>query len=122
MTRPDKDKEREEHISQEITVDAYGPEEQAISWYYYLADKLAVPFTARCIVERPTSPLKIGEKVEVVGMPSEEVCEHEMFVLIQWQSRQLAVPLMQLEGLQINQETEQAMEDWRYWMDRGYQL
>lgn len=122
MTRPDKDAEREERISLEITVDAYGPEEQAISWYYYLADKLAVPFTARCITERPTSPLKSGDKVKVVGMPSEEVCEHEMFVLIEWQSRELAVPLMQLEGLQVDQETEQAIADWRYWVDRGYQL
>lgn len=27
--------EREELIAMEIMVDAYGPEEQAIGWYYY---------------------------------------------------------------------------------------
>jgi len=31
MTRPDKDETREERIHMEIVVDAYGPEEQAIS-------------------------------------------------------------------------------------------
>lgn len=37
MTRPDKDEEREERIHMEIIVDAYGPEEQATSWYNYLS-------------------------------------------------------------------------------------
>ena len=30
------DLEREERITMEIIVDAYGPEEQAMGWYYYL--------------------------------------------------------------------------------------
>ncbi|GHO72061.1 hypothetical protein KSC_109530 [Ktedonobacter sp. SOSP1-52] len=42
MTRPDKDEEREERIHMEIIVDAYGPEEQATSWYTYLFRYLAV--------------------------------------------------------------------------------
>jgi Calcium binding len=39
-------------------VDVYGPEEQATSWYYYLAENLHFPFSAR-IVRCPTSPLKL---------------------------------------------------------------
>ncbi len=31
----------------EIVVDAYGPEEQALSWYYYLESALGFPFRAR---------------------------------------------------------------------------
>ena len=31
-----RDEHREERISMEIIVDAYGPEEQAMGWYYYL--------------------------------------------------------------------------------------
>jgi len=50
--------------------------------------------------------------------PAEE-CEHDMFVLIQWKPRQLAVPLMQLEGIQVDEETQQAIEDWHYWVNRG---
>ena len=122
MTQRAKDEAREERISMEIIVDAYGPEEQAMGWYYYLDDNLHCPFPARCVARRSTSPLKPGEEVEVVGMAPEEDCEHEMFVLIQWKDSQLAVPLMQLEGIQVDEQTQQAIEDWHYWVDRGYEL
>jgi hypothetical protein len=122
MTRPDKDEKREERIHMEIIVDAYGPEEQAISWYTYLSDTLQFPFSARCIVHRTTSPLEPGEEVKVVAMAPDEECEHDMLVSIQWNRRLFAVPLMQLEGLQVEVETQQAIEDWHYWVNRGYQL
>ncbi len=122
MTRQAKDDEREERISMEIIVDAYGPEEQALGWYYYLDENLHFPFSARCVARRTISPLEPGDKVEVVGMPPEEACEHEMFVLIRRKSHPLAVPLMQLEGIEVDEETQQAIEDWHYWVDQGYQL
>jgi hypothetical protein len=55
-------------------------------------------------------------------MPSEEECEHDMLVMIRWKSRELAVPLMQLEGINVDEETQQAIEDWHYWVNRGYEL
>jgi hypothetical protein len=122
MAHIDKNDEREERIHMEIIVDAYEPEEQAMGWFNYLCDTLHFPFQARCRVQRPTSPLSPGKEVTVLAMASDEVCEHDMFVTILWQHRQLAVPLMQLEGLQIDEETQQAIEDWQYWMDRGYKL
>ena len=45
-----------------------------------------------------------------------------MFVLIQRKSHPLAVPLMQLEGIEVDEDTQQAIEDWHYWVDRGYEL
>ncbi len=122
MTRPVKDEEREERIHMEIIVDAYGPEEQAMGWYNYLDDTLHFPFSARCITRRRTSPLKPGDEVEVVEMAPADDCEHEMFVLINWKGNQLAVPLMQLEGIQVDEETQQAIEDWRYWVNQDYEL
>ncbi len=122
MTRSDKDEAREERIHMEITVDANGPEEQAMGWYYYLSDTLQFPFSARCIVHRATSPLEPGDEAEVVEIAPAEECEHEMFVLIQWKKRQIAIPLMQLEGVQVDDETQQAIEDWHYWMKRGYEF
>jgi len=119
MTRPDKDEAREERIHMEIVVDAYGPEEQAMGWYNYLDDILQFPFSARCIARRTISPLEPDEEVEVVGMAPADDCEHEMFVLIQWKKRQLAVPLMQLESIGVDEETQQAIEDWHYWVGRG---
>ena len=122
MTRPPRDEAREERIVMEIIVDAYGPEEQAMGWHAYLSDTLQFPFSARCTVSRTISPLEPGEVVKVVGMASSEECQHEMFVLIRWKQRQLAVPLMQLEGIQVDEETQQAIEDWRYWVNQGYEL
>lgn len=118
----EEDEEREKRIQNEIIVDAYGPEEQALGWYYYLEEHLQIPFSARCIAQRAISPLKLGEKVKVVGMPPEEDCEHNMFVLIQRKSDQFGVPLIQLEGINVDEETKQAIEDWHYWVNQGYEL
>ncbi len=122
MTGRSKDEEREERIQMEIIVDAYGPEEQALGWYTYLSDTLQFPFSARCVARRATSPLQPGEEVEVIGMAPDEECQHEMFVLIRWRPDPLAVPLMQLEGMDVDEETGQAIEDWHYWVKQGYQL
>jgi Calcium binding len=74
---------------------------------------------ARCTAERAISPLRAGDEVEVVGMAPEEECEHEMFVLIRWERRGLAVPLAQLEGVAVDEQTRQAIEDWQYWGGSG---
>jgi hypothetical protein len=134
MPEVENDEVREERIVMEIIVDAYGPEEQAMGWYCYLDDKLSFPFKARCIVARRISPLKVGEEVEVVGMAPEDECRHEMFVEINWSGRSLAVPLAQIEPLEPDDETDEAVEDWpydetceaiedwHYWVARGYEL
>ncbi len=122
MPEQPRDESRERRIEMEIIVDAYGPEEQALGWYYYLENHLHVPFRARCRAEWATSPLRVGEEVEVVGMPPEEVCEHDMFVLTLWGQRKLAVPLSQLEAVAVDDETRQALDDWHYWVAQGYEL
>jgi hypothetical protein len=117
-----KNPEREERIHNEIIVDAYGEEEQAMSWYYYLKDNLAFPFKAKCSAEIRKSPLKIGETVKVWGMASEEDCEHDMLVMIDFKQREMAVPLKQLEPLKVDEETLEAVKDWHYWIEQGYQF
>lgn len=121
MRRLARDEEREQRISMEIVVDAYGPEEQAMGWYCSLEDQLRFPFLASCIAERAISPLRVGDEVQVVGMAPQEECAHEMFVLIRWERGTLAVPLAQLEGIGVDEQTRQVMEDWRYWVAR-YEL
>ncbi|HLG64834.1 MAG TPA: calcium-binding protein [Ktedonosporobacter sp.] len=122
MARIAKDDTREKRIHNEIIVDAYGPEEQAAAWYTVLDDTLHFPFTAKCIAVRAISPLELGEEVEVVGMAPDAECEHDMLVLIVWKQRRFAVPLSQLEGLDLDPETRQVIEDWHYWVKRGYTL
>ena len=122
MSRIERDEEREDRISMEAIVDAYGSEEQAMGWYYYLDDKLAFPFQGRGINQRSISPLKQSEEVTVLAMAPEVECRCEMFVIVSWMEREFAVPLSQLEGLEVDEETEQTIGDWHYWRDRGYQL
>lgn len=117
----DDDDDFDERLEMEIITDAK-PDELWIGWYSYLDDHLAFPFKARCVAERLTSPLRVGEVVEVRGMPPEEVCEHEMFVNIGWQDRLLAVPLIQLAGVAVDEQTGGAIQDWHTWVKRGYLL
>jgi hypothetical protein len=111
---------REDRITMEIVVDASGADERAMGWYHYLQEKLEVPFLARCVEEREVSPLSVGDEVEVVGMPAERECERKMYVSIAWGERILAVPLAQLEVVEASDETQEAVEDWHYWVAMGY--
>ena len=116
----DHDEEREERIYNEAIVDAYGPEEQALSWYYYLEERLVFPFKARCISSRKTSPLKVGEVVEALEMAGEDDCTSDMIVIIRFGDRTLGVPLAQLEPIAGNLTMIEAIGDWHYWVGRGY--
>ena len=123
MPKTEKDNDREERIIMEIVVDAYGPEERSMGWYYYLADTIQFPFTAKCKSRRQISPLKTGDTVDVIGMADEEECEREMFVKIRWDGESLAVPLAQLDPVDVeDDDTLQAVEDWDYWIAMGYQF
>jgi hypothetical protein len=121
-SKPQKDEVREDRITMEIVVDAYNEDERAMGWYCYLEENLNVPFRARCVEERQVSALNVGDEVEVVGMPPERECRGEMFVLIHWGDRLLAVPLAQLEVIEADDQTREAVEDWNYWVGMGYQF
>lgn len=122
-SKPKRDEEREQRITDEIVVDAYGADERAMSWYYYLESQLQFPFKATAIAKRAISPLRLKDEVEVIGMPDEAECEHEMFVTIRWDKESLAVPLSQLKPLRTtDDETRQAVEDWHYWVQMGYEF
>jgi len=118
-----KDEEREERIMMEIIVDANGPEERAMGWYYYLEDKLQFPFTAICNEKRAISPLLVQDEVDVIEMAPAEECEREIFVTMRWEGDGLAVPLSQLTPIDsTSAETVEAVEDWHYWVKRGYKF
>lgn len=122
MSQRQIDEEREERIVMEIVVDCYGPEEQAMGWYTYLEDTLSFPFLTRCQMRRTISPLLVGDEVEVIGMAPAEECGSEIFVMIRWEREGLGVPLSQLEVVRGNEQTQQAVADWHYWVERGYEF
>lgn len=121
MKRPKRVPEREDRIHNEAIVDA-GPDEQAMSWYYYLEGKIRFPLRARCVAAKDVSPLRKGESVDVLRMAGEDACEHDMLVQIRWQGRKMAVPLSQLDPIDPDELTEEAIGDWHYWVSQGYCL
>ena len=117
-----KNPQREARILDEIVVDAYGTEERAVSWYYYLEEHLRCPFQASCVKRLATSPLAIGATITVNAMAAEDLCEHDMIVMIRHSGRALGVPLAQLEGCRVDAGTAPAIADWKYWIAMGYQF
>lgn len=123
MERVKRNEERENRIDYEAIVDCYNEGEAAMGWYYYLEGKITFPFEAICTVKKRTSPLKENEIVEVVGMSTEDECEHAMFVEIEWgEDDFLDVPLEQIYPVEVDEDTKEAIEDWHYWIARGKQL
>ncbi len=120
MAKLKKDPLREERIDNEVVVDAYGPEERAMGWSYYLEGKIRFPFRARCLAAKMVSPLRKGETVEVRRMAPEDACSADMLVLIKWHGRNVAVPLSQLLPLGADESTVEAIGDWHYWVAQGY--
>ena len=119
MRRPKRDPVREDRIQDEAIVDAR-PEEQAMSWYYYLEGKISFPFRARCVAAHAVSPLRKGETIEVLRMAAEDACEHDM--LVQIRGRKMAIPLSQLDAIDPDESTNEAIGDWHYWVSQGYCL
>ena len=122
MAKAKRDKQREQRIQGEIVADARDAEEQAMGWYYYLEEHLRFPFRAKCIAQRAISPLRKAQEVEVVSLAPAEECDREMFITLRWERRTLAVPLAQLEPIQADKMTRQAVEDWHYWVKQGYEF
>lgn len=120
MRKPAKDKIREDRIHNEAIVDAYGSEEKAMSWYYYLENKIRFPFQATCIIANLASPIKKGETVEVRRLAPDDACPTDILVLIRWQGRNMAVPLFRLTPVDPDESTAEAIGDWHYWVARGY--
>lgn len=112
------DDDRDHRIEREIVADADTPTEQAAAWQAYLRDTLEFPFEARCTVERQSSPLDEGERLRVVGLSSLEPSLTQMFVTVVSGGREFAVPLSQLEPVEAESDTEEAVADWHYWLER----
>lgn len=122
MKQPRRDPTREDRIKNEIVVDAYTSDERALGWYYYLEERLTFPFRAKCVATRAISPLQKGEEVDVVAMAPEDDCMQRVLVLVRFAGRKLGVPLDQLEPLDADETGREAVEDWRYWVQRGYEF
>lgn len=62
----------------------------------------------------------IGLAAEELGLAKEDDCMREMFVRIQIVGRMLGVPLSQIEVVEGESETCEAVEDRHYWVTMSY--
>lgn len=120
--RPALSRAREHRITEEIVVDAYTSEERAIGWYCYLDDKLHLPFKAKCIAAREMSPLEKGEEIEAFDMAPEDDCMKEIFVIVGFAGRKLGVHLTLIELIGADTATREAVADWHYWRQIGWEF
>jgi hypothetical protein len=121
--KPKREEEREHRITMEIVVDAYDAQERAMGWYCYLQDQLQFPFTATCIAERDISRCNSRMRSRSTKWLAKNECEHEMFVTIRWEKKGLAVLLTQLKLIDGTEEqTREAVADWHYWVEMGYEV
>ncbi len=113
------DEDREQRISYEVIVDCYNDYEVTMGWYYYLQDRLDFPFKAEWF----TAGKSRSEIVQVVGMADEEECKTDMLVEIKYRDGDLedvfSAPLNEIEPLGDHTKREEAIGDWRYWLDHG---
>jgi len=121
--------EREQRLHYEIIVDAYDSDERISGWFHYLQDEMSFPFIAKAVKDLKKSPLKSGELVKVTELADYEVCERGMSVQIELDGRDFAIPLEQLELVRAENgnkdsehSTREAILDWHYWIDSGYEF
>mgnify|MGYP001799748129 FL=1 len=93
-----------------------------MGWYYYLEDKLQFPFKANWV--NPQRPQ--GKEIEVVEMSPEDECMRSMFVEVRYREGEVddifSARLEDIDPIEVDEETAEAIADWHYWIDMGYEF
>jgi hypothetical protein len=108
-------------IDNEILIDTYNDEEVASAWYSYMEDHMGFPFEAECLFKNATSPLKVGESVDVTGLGEIESCDHKIHIKISFCDRKFDIPLLDLKPVNADDETLIAIRCWYHWLASGNQ-
>jgi len=86
-------------------VDANGPEEQVVGWYYYVDDKIRFPFSGQVHRSQNRFAAQEGGNRRSPAHGTEDACSGDMLVLICWHDRTMAVPLSQLVAIDPDEST-----------------
>jgi hypothetical protein len=111
---------RETRFAEEILREAEDKTERAMAWYYYLDDKINFRFSAVWNkINRKTSTVE-KKNVEVLCMSDADICLNNMYVVISYMDDQYDVKLSEIEAIDADEQTKEALADWGYWLARGY--
>ncbi len=123
MSNRETDPTRENRIDYEIVVDAYDEAERAMGWYCHLQDKISFPFLATWSKTNKKTGAIAEKAIEVLGMASEEDCESNMYVEVAYIDEKddtFTAKLSDIKAINPDPKTEEAIVDWKYWVDMGY--
>lgn len=113
MTQKEKDA-IQYRITYEIIVDCYDDHEVKMGWYYYMEEKLGFPFHATVDIKKRGGK-KETKKVEVLELTSDEEFGDDMMVGVAFDEYVHSVPLLSLRDIEADEETLEAVGDWRFW-------
>jgi hypothetical protein len=108
--------DRNNRIQNEILVDAYDDEEQAMSWFYYMQDNLDLPFKA---VVRLSTKQKVVENitVDVVELdPRAEQGKALRFGIVEKGSNRIQyIYPNEIVKVISSEENLEIINDWLFW-------
>ena len=123
MANQETDPSREQRIDYEIVVDAYDEAERAMGWYCLLQDKISFPFLAKWKKTNKKTGAISEKEVEVIDMASADDCESSMYVEVAYIGEKddtFTAKLSDIEAINPDADSEEAIADWKYWVDMGY--
>ena len=112
------DPTREHRILYEVIVDAYDEEEQAMGWYYYMADNLEFPIeaTVRFALKGGQSEVKPAQIVDV-DSKSERGSAIRLGIVEPGNERVQYISPEDIVRLDTTPENLEIINDWLYWHD-----
>ncbi|MDZ7958816.1 MAG: calcium-binding protein [Aulosira sp. DedQUE10] len=120
------DQTREHRIQTEIVADAEDKEDRAMGWYDYLDDSLNFPFNAKWTKKARKTGKSEEKQVEVLGMAPDDECSKDMFVEVVYPGGDdediFSARLSEIEAIDADEDTQEALADWQYWLARGYKF
>ena len=113
---------RKDRIEDEIIVDCYDEYEMAMGWLCYLNDNLTFPFEASIIGDIRIGSLQEGDSVNVTEFINSDKNDVSVYnfiatVGIEKDEHIYDIPLVNLKSVDCENDTFNAIEDWRYWCE-----
>lgn len=123
----DEDKYRREKIDMELICDCYNDEEIFRGWESYMDEKIVYPFEAK-IIKASSSKIPVGGIVLVTYVDCIDLfgtvdwlkdSSHTIDdVEVQWNDEGYYVNIEDLEPVNKNISTIEAIKDWNFWLEK----
>ena len=109
------EKEMQNLIDNEITVDCYDDDEANMGWYYFMSESLEFPFMAKVIIKK-TDGKKEESTVEVVSNAtnSDRFNGGGFYVNVAYQGILMKIEVRDLKPINASENTLKALTVWQY--------